>query len=153
MVRCTTTTIDNKMFNKIAYTRAAESGVSSQSWPDRDLSGPTRGSGYFACLGKVRAFDGSQNHPRVRDLETVVDVSRAEDAVNVSRDLREFKPGKHLVRERIAKSARDKRSEKRAVHVMRQSIGHVVATENARESATLMHAVRRTPSIVLVYCG
>ena len=47
----------------------------------------------------------------------------------------ESKPGKHLVRERIAKSARDKRPEKRAVHVMRQSIGHVVACRADADSS------------------
>ena len=35
-------------------------GVSSRSWPDQGLSLPTGRVGYFECLGKVRALDGSQ---------------------------------------------------------------------------------------------
>ena len=45
------------------YPRAAESGMSSWSWPDRGLSSPAGRSGYFTCLGEVRAFNGSQNDP------------------------------------------------------------------------------------------
>ena len=62
--------------------RAAESGVSSWSWHDPGLSSPAGRSSYFVCSREVRAFNGSQSHPRVRDLERMVDVSRAEDAVD-----------------------------------------------------------------------
>ena len=58
-----------------SYPHAAESGMSAWSWPDQGLSSPSGCSGYFACFGEVRAFNGSQNHPRVRDLESMVDVN------------------------------------------------------------------------------